>query len=386
MPAKWILIFAAFIHLSISCIAQESDTIPVPKKKYIKYLTLRLENGAMLSNGTDLGDQIVNSSYYNALDIRLGFQNTNPYSVYSNLYRRPVTGLGWYTSTFHNEDVGNPSALYYFFKMPYSFRNNSRWNFTYGGAFGLSYNFNPFDEVDNPTNIFIGSYRNYYVHLEFTAQYQLSQRFMLEAGLGFKHFSNGAFSLPNSGINLIPATIALRYKLGDKEEEVLNRKLEIPNHKKYGIWNVGFIAGSKNYEPGERNYFKGGVGINYLFALNYKYRFGAGLDVYFAEGYQERDTSDASTFKKSTAVAVNGAWEWMLNKNLYVPLAVGIYLQRNKQNGDVEPFYLRAGMRYRFENNLFFGGSIKAHAGKADIFEWTLGYTFGRNPNTMSVR
>ncbi|HKL02038.1 MAG TPA: hypothetical protein VJ911_00130 [Cryomorphaceae bacterium] len=30
-------------------------------------------------------------------------------------------------------------------------------------------------------------------------------------------------------------------------------------------------------------------------------------------------------------------------------------------------------------------GTIKAHAGAADIFEWTLGYTIGRNPNRMSV-
>jgi hypothetical protein len=43
-------------------------------------------------------------------------------------------------------------------------------------------------------------------------------------------------------------------------------------------------------------------------------------------------------------------------------------------------------MRYRFDNNIFFGGTIKAHGGAADIFEWTLGYTFGRNPNAMSVR
>ncbi len=342
-----------------------------------------MENGAMLSNGSEFGDQIVNSSYYNAVDVRLGFQKTDPYSVYGNLYRRPVMGIGWYSSTFNNENVGEPNALYFFLKMPFSFRPDSRWNFTYGAAFGLSYNFNPFDELENPTNIFIGSYRNYYVHLEFTTQYKLSKRFLLEGGVGFKHFSNGAFSLPNAGINLIPATIGLHYKLGDKDEEVYNRKLEIPDHQKFSILNVGFIMGSKNYEAGEKNYFKGGIGVNYLFALNYKYRFGGGIDIYYSEGYQDRDSSDASNLSKSTSFAVNGSWEWILNKNLYVPLAVGIYLHRNENNGDVEPFYLRAGIRYRFDNNIFFGGTIKAHAGKADIFEWTLGYTFGRDPNPM---
>ncbi|MCZ4409084.1 acyloxyacyl hydrolase [Cryomorphaceae bacterium 1068] len=386
MRSRWILVLIICCCISSPSFAQESLDIPVPSKKYIKYLELRLENGAMLSNGTDFGDEIVNSSYYNAVDVRLGFQNTNAYSVYSNLYRRPIMGLGWYASTFHNEDVGNPNALYYFFKMPYSFRENSRWNFTYGGAFGFSYNFSPFDEVDNPTNIFIGSYRNFYFHAEFTAQFHLSKRFLLEGGVGFKHFSNGAFSLPNAGINLTPVTVGLQYKLGDKDEEVYNRKLEIPQHQKFGILNVGFIMGSKNYDIGGRNYFKGGVGINYLYEVHYKYRLGAGIDIYYADGYEARDSSDASALSKSTAFAVNGSWEWMLNKNLYVPLAVGVYLHRNEANGDKAPYYLRAGMRYRFDNNIFFGGTIKAHGGAADIFEWTLGYTFGRNPNAMSLR
>jgi len=381
MRTFWIIII--FIFISVPAFAQ--DSIPTPSKKYMKYLGLRLETGAMMSNSTDLGDQIVESSIYGAVDLRLGFQKTDPYDVYKNLYRRPIMGFGFYNSTFNNRDVGEPNAVYFFLTMPFQFRPNSRWDFNYGAAFGLSYNFNPFDELDNPTNIFIGSYTNYYVHLEFGALYKLSPRFNLEGSLGFKHFSNGAFSLPNAGINLVPATIGLQYKFGDPDEEVYPHKLEIPQHQKYGIWNIGFIAGSKNYVAGEGNYFKGAIGINYLYAISHKYRLGAGVDIYYSEGFADRDSSDASNFEKSTAIAINGAWEWMLNKNLFVPLAVGIYVQRNEANGDKLPYYLRAGMRYRFDNNIFFGGTIKAHAGAADIFEWTLGYTIGKNPNRMRV-
>jgi len=72
-----IVVFLTAISSFLS--AQEVNTeIPIPEKKYIKYLDFRFENGAMLSNGTDLGDQIVNSSYYNAIDLRLGFQKTDP--------------------------------------------------------------------------------------------------------------------------------------------------------------------------------------------------------------------------------------------------------------------------------------------------------------------
>ena len=108
-------------------------------------------------------------------------------------------GVGFYSSTFNNEDVGEPNAFYYFFKMPFSFPSQKRLAFTYGAAFGLSYNFNPFDELDNPTNIFIGSYRNYYVHLEANVLYHVAPKFTIDAAIGFKHFSNGSFSLPNAG-------------------------------------------------------------------------------------------------------------------------------------------------------------------------------------------
>ena len=67
---------------------------PIPVKKQVKYLDIRFENGAMLSNDTDVGDQLVNSSYYNGLDVRLGFRRTNPNDIYSNVYRRPYFGLG----------------------------------------------------------------------------------------------------------------------------------------------------------------------------------------------------------------------------------------------------------------------------------------------------
>jgi hypothetical protein len=350
-------------------------------KKYIKYIEVRMENGLMLSNGTDFGNQIVDGSYYNAVDLRLGFQNRDANLLYSNLYRRPIMGIGIYSSTFNNQNVGEPNAIYYFFKMPFSFPSNKRLSFAYGAAFGLSYNFSPFDELDNPTNIFIGSYRNYYVHFEFNALYRLNKRFTLDGSIGFKHFSNGAFSLPNAGINLVPITVGLRYQLGDPDDKVDRTRMKLPRNKGFNLFNVGLIMGSKNYDIGERNYFKGGLGINYLRQISHKYRMGAGIDIYFSEGAEDRDLSDDSYVAKSYAVAVNGAWEWLLNKNLFVPLAIGVYLHRNEANGDKTPYYLRAGLRYRFNNNIFFGGTIKAHGGAADIFEYTLGYTFGKNPN-----
>lgn len=354
--------------------------IPVPQKKYVKYLDLRFENGAMLSNDTDLGDQVVNSSYYNGIDVRLGFRKADPYDIYSNVYRRPYLGVGWYASTFHNSDVGKPHALYFFLTIPFAFEATNKLTFSYTGAFGLSYKFNPYDTIENPTNVFIGSYRNCYVHLGFLANYKFNDKLAMNATIGFKHFSNGSFKQPNYGINLVPFTLGLSYKLS--KDPIYHYKTTIPDYTKHYLTNVSFIAGSKNYEHGEPNYLKAALSVNLLKQINYRYRLGVGMDLYYAAHSELRSESGEANFSNSFSYAVVGSWEWALTKNLYIPLGIGIYLHRNEMNNEETPYYERAGIRYRFADHYHAGVTIKAHKGVADIFEWTVGYTFHNDKNS----
>ena len=349
------------------------------KKKNSKYLDLRFENGAMLGNTTQFSDQIVNSSYYNGADIRLGFRNTNPDDIYSNVYRRPYFGVGVYTSTFNNEDVGSPGAVYFFLTIPLKFEGLKKWTFSYSGAFGLSYNFNPYDPINNPTNMFVGSYRNCYVHLGFIANYKFSEKWALNGTFGFKHFSNGSFKQPNFGINLIPATIGVSYKL-DKEP-IIHDKRQIPVYKKHGLMNVALSAGSKNYEVGGENFLKNTLTVDYLRQINYKYRIGVGLDFFYSDRANLRNRSDASKLSKFYSLAATGSWEWVLTEKLYIPIAIGFYLHRNPENDEKTFYYERVGIRYRITDHVFAGVTIKAHGGAADYFEWTIGYAIHNDPN-----
>lgn len=360
--------------------SQDSIKISSEKdKKYIKYLEFRFENGAMLSNDTDLGDQLVNSSYYNGIDIRLGFRKTNPDDIYGNVYRRPYMGVGWYSSTFHNADIGKPNALYYFMTIPFVFEQDKKLTFNYTGAFGLSYNFNPFDSIQNPANIFIGSYRNCYVHLGLEANYKFSEKWQANATLGFKHFSNGSFKKPNYGINLIPLTLGVTYKVGDDNVEHYRRP--VPEFIKNNQLNLTLAFGSKNYVNEDPNYLKMTMGINYLRAVNYKYRIGVGIDVFYSGASELRTESGTASFSDAVSYAVVPNWEWVITERLYIPLGIGVYLHRNVENDEKYGYYERAGIRYRVTDHLSAGVTIKAHAGVADYFEWTLGYTFHKDQN-----
>jgi len=76
-----------------------------------------------------------------------------------------------------------------------------------------------------------------------------------------------------------------------------------------------------------------------------------------------------------------GSAEWVLGKHFYIPIGLGFYLKHHKENDELKSYYERIGIRYRFNNKIFAGITIKAHKDVADIFEWTVGYTFLKDNN-----
>ena len=94
-----------------------------------------------------------------------------------------------------------------------------------------------------------------------------------------------------------------------------------------------------------------------------------------------RNDSDESDFSKSVSSAVVGSWEWVLNRTLTIPMGLGYYIHRNIENGEIEKYYERIGLRVRISDHYNLGVTIKAHSDIADIFEWTFAYTFHKDPN-----
>jgi hypothetical protein len=86
-------------------------------------------------------------------------------------------------------------------------------------------------------------------------------------------------------------------------------------------------------------------------------------------------SGDKSDFNKNFSYAPVVCWEWPITKHLSLPLGIGVYLNRNEENDETENVYQRVGARYRFNNNLFAGISLKAHYGAADYVEYTMGYS-----------
>lgn len=342
--------------------------------KFQKAISVSFDSGPLLTTGRPWEDNIKQAVEYKGLDLRFSWRKYKT-DIYSRLYRHPLFGIGYTIALPYYNEIGRPQAIYGFFEVPFSFKGlDKKLQFGYFGQLGLGFNLNPFDSETNPDNQYVGTSMNGYVHLGLKADYYISPRTSITANFGLKHYSNGAAKKPNKGLNLVPIGIGIRTTLG-KDAIEPNSNFEYPTLEKRGYWNFALYAGHRSYEIGAPSYFRGGVGVNYLWQGSYKYNLGIGLDLFYAGGMDKRYPGQNFGFWDRNSLAIVGSWEWKLTEKLFFPIAFGYYISKTELNQEITNYYERIGVRYRFDSNLFLGFTIKAHKAKADFFEYTLGYT-----------
>ncbi|MDF2157694.1 acyloxyacyl hydrolase [Algoriphagus sp. CAU 1675] len=362
-------------HLLILLFFLGFSNIVKAQTRYQKSVEVSYEAGSLLGNGKEWSEELNRIVDYHGIDFKLGWKGLSP-KTYQYLYRYPTFGLGFNTALSYYPEVGRPQALYMFGEFSINHHSNFRsFQLSYFFQIGLGFNMNPYDPNLNSINQYIGSNLNAYVNMGFKVNYRLSDRIQIFSNLGLKHFSNGATKKPNAGINLTPLAFGIRTVLGKEIKHIPQEVPEITPISNRTFVNLAVYTGFKNYEIGMPTYFRGGLGLNYLWAVNYKYNFGFGTDVFIAPGMSERNPSGDFGFLDLMSVGLVSSWEWKVSQKIYVPIGLGAYLKRNELNDELTWFYERIGVRYRFENDLFAGFQIKAHKLKADFFEFTIGYT-----------
>lgn len=339
-----------------------------------KFIDFSYDQGPIIGNNKDWANELIDRIDYKGVDVRFGWRSKEN-NFYSYINRFPSYGVGFTSAVKYYTEIGRPMGVYAFGEFPFGKLNFERkLNFSYYAQVGLGFNMNPYDAESNPINQFVSSSLNAHIHFGVKASYQLSKSLDLFTSVGTKHYSNGSIKRPNSGINFIPIAVGLRANL-DREKFQPGDRPEFPPLEKRFFWNIAAYTGLKSYDIGEKAYFRGGLGVNYLWELSYKYRMGIGLDWFYGGGANDRYPGENVAFSDVNSFAVVGSWEWKLTEKLYMPIALGVYLSKAHLNQETAGFYERIGVRYRMNHNLFAGVQIKAHKAKADFFEFTVGYT-----------
>lgn len=159
----------------------------------------------------------------------------------------PTWGVsaGW--SDLASERLGQSANLNLFTDLPL---DRSRKNSLMMGI-GAGYISRPFDGETNFQNGAIGSRLNAALELSVYRRWDLGPRLRLRAGIGIRHFSNGAMRVPNSGINVAMASIRIMHFWPQADEGALKlpeRKKIVPGDLSWALY-TGISAGAKEVLP-----------------------------------------------------------------------------------------------------------------------------------------
>lgn len=352
---------------SITYFANAQNLIP-------KQLNISTESGYLIPHNQPNIKTLIEKQGYNyqafLTQVHWHLDNKN---IYNQLYPERTFGLGYYLGSFQNSSIGQPHTIFTFLNS--KVLKNSRHNLMYHIALGLTYNFNPYNPNSNPDNYFIGSKTNAYIGIGLEYQYHISKKWGLGMATYLRHFSNGGYTVPNYGINLIPINLNLVYVLDKKTVEI--PKIELNPFLPFNHLSILIAPSIFAKDKSDKKYMATSFSMQYMRQIGYKTRLGGGIDMAYKFKYPIQN-SPLKTFEGTTLYGLFIAYDWILSKKLYATFALANYLNTNSQSSKI---YERLCLKYQFDNHLICGIGVKAHQYISDYVEWTLGYAIYSDAN-----
>jgi hypothetical protein len=267
------------------------------------------------------------------------------------------------------DKLGSGIALYPFINFPLGKKTGQGLYFRYG--MGLGYVEKIFNRTDNFKNAAIGSHFNEAVHFDLHYEKRISERSDLELGAGITHFSNGAFNLPNLGINIATINLAYRLAFGDKRP-FIHREIQKVNKNSSILIHAGGFSKSI-YPPLGKHYFAAVISSMYFKPISHKSAWGLGLDLFYDNSISAR--IDKLGLRKSKSIddfrpGVYGAYHLSIHK-IGLMFNMGYYLYNGwKDDGNI---YHKICVNYYFKK-IFLCLNLKSHYARADMIELGVGY------------
>lgn len=306
-------------------------------------------------------------------------QNTYGKKHWHQLYNFPDIGFSLAYFDFKTPELGEMIASTVY--LDFYLRRGRKSDVIFKIGTGLGLSTNPYDRETNNKNNVIGSRITFTMQGRLGYNFKIHDRFKLTSALTLSHFSNGAFKMPNKGINIISANLGFSYLLNapaspDFVKRPVNDDHSLNNEDKKLHYNLSVFSGVREIIPigGKKYPF-----INAVFyvdkKLNKKSSLLLGADFFYSWAVKEeietaRDLPEGEDpdFKR---VGITIGHELFVSK-ISLVTQFGVYAYRPfKGSGDA--VYQRYGLKYYFSEKLFTGVFLRAHYGVAQNVEWGLG-------------
>ncbi|MBK9336628.1 MAG: acyloxyacyl hydrolase [Lewinellaceae bacterium] len=263
-----------------------------------------------------------------------------------------------------------------------------RWLAIFRVGAGLGYVTRPYDSFSNPDQNAIGSHWNNFTQFRLSAEYRLTAHWRVQAGGALSHFSNGASTLPNFGVNLPGAFAALAWSPGGIREEHFHATSE---NKRGGRRWGGMVSGSlalTEYSifDGPRYPVWGLSGAGY-FQINRVNRLLVGMEYEYNRAVYHFGLRTSGFLDKhaarlgATRLAVTVADEFLFG-SLGIQVLAGVYTGGQINQIIPHAWYSKLVVRYYFPPmfrsplRCHAGVSLKTHETTAELFATGIGLVF----------
>ena len=270
----------------------------------------------------------------------------------------------YHTSLGNPKILGHSTHLISFGNLGIHSKGKGRLKF--GG--GIAFISKKFDLEKNIKNAAIGSSLNGAIAFEYQFPISLKRGFSLSPSLRFTHYSNGAYRLPNLGLNLFSMGLSLEKNRTHKSN---SSKTEAPSLERKRLQAGLSIGRNQLIDPESQ------ISNNYNLSLKYiqtdpsNFILGLGTDIHYSKSYRDyytRNSNDVSSLGllESTRAGLTGIVGISLGAT-EIHGNVGCYIyDHQKINGSLyQRIYvltkLGKGFRLKF--------CLKSHNAKAETFE-----------------
>jgi len=360
--------------LSVACLGfrqahAQADTVASAVAQRSPLVIGAYAQGSIIMAHTKAIKHLV-ASHPTGFEVNLQRQTTGA-APWHGWYKYPKVGLALTYYDFHNPVLGYVvSASPYLSK---SFSRGPKHDFSFRLGAGLAYLTNPYNQETNHKNTIASSALNATLQFRFEYDYALTPHLGLLAGLGLNHYSNGATSKPNFGVNLPSVVLGLNYH-ELRPAPFTNPQAPAPADVGRLFYNVSTSLGYKQRNEGDKRKYL----VNSLTAavgrrMNRKSNLLLGVEGFYDRSLKAQldDTTRAGLRQPDVKKAGVFLGHELLFGRLIFVSHLGFYVYAPYKSST--PYYERLGLKYHFTDLLFGAVDLKIHRGAADVIEFKVG-------------
>jgi len=253
--------------------------------------------------------------------------------------------------------------------------NNNPVNINLRVGAGFAYVEKVYDAELNPLNQAFSTHLNVILNAQLKGVCRLSNSWALFAGAGITHLSNGAYQMPNLGLNIAGAFAGLSHSFG-RENRLRTPQNKINQKNKNWDCSVFLSGGVKEINPiGGNKYFAGDFNLEVTKKHLQYTRFGLSLDVTYDGSEYDcivfQSLPPPASRIETVRVGVSGGYI-LLFGDFSLDLFLGTYL--HEDNLLYGKIYQRTSLRYPLSDRLKLAITFRNHKGKADFVGVGFGY------------